>query len=77
LVSDRACILASAAAFGLAHLVLWNPLAVGLSALGGWMFASTYLRTRSLPAVCWEHALYGVALFTIGFGRYFVTGWLR
>jgi len=73
--SDPARILASAVAFGLAHLCLWNELAVGLSTLGGLMFASTYLRTRSLPAVVWEHALYGIALFTIGLGRYFVTGW--
>jgi len=73
--SNPARVLASALAFGLAHLCLWNELAVGLSTLGGLMFASTYQRTRSLPAVVWEHALYGIALFTIGLGRYFVTGW--
>jgi hypothetical protein len=73
--SDPARILGSALAFGLAHLCLRNGLAVGLSTVGGLMFASTYLRTRSLPAVLWEHALYGIALFTVGLGRYFVTGW--
>jgi hypothetical protein len=48
---------------------------VGLSTVGGLLFVSTYLRTRSLLAVVWEHALYGIALFTVGLGRYFVTGW--
>src|SRR5262249_48958732 len=72
--SHPARILASALAFGIAHLCLWNELAVGLPTLGGLMFASTYLRTRSLPAGGWEHPLYRIALFTIRLGRYLLPG---
>ena len=39
---------ASALAFSWAHVVLLNGLAVVLTLLGGWLFARTYLRTRSL-----------------------------
>ena len=65
---------ASATAFAWAHIVLMNELAVVLTLLGGWLFARTYLRTRSLLATAVEHAAYGCLLFTVGLGRWFVTG---
>ena len=65
---------ASAIAFSWAHIVLMNELAVVLTLLGGWLFARTYLRTRSLLATAVEHAAYGCLLFTVGLGRWFVTG---
>ena len=65
---------ASALAFSWAHVVLLNSLAVVLTLLGGWLFARTYLRTRSLLATALEHAAYGCLLFTVGLGRWFVTG---
>ena len=65
---------ASAVAFSWAHVVLLNGVAVGLTFLGGWLFARTYLRTRSLVATAVEHAVYGCLLFTVGLGRWFVTG---
>jgi len=65
---------ASAVAFSWAHVVLLNGVAVGLTLLGGWLFARTYLRTRSLVATAVEHAVYGCLLFTVGLGRWFVTG---
>ena len=64
---------ASAIAFSWAHIVLMNELAVVLTLLGGWLFARTYLRTRSLLATAVEHAAYGCLLFTVGLGRWFVT----
>jgi membrane protease YdiL (CAAX protease family) len=70
-------VVGSAVAFGAAHLVLHNWLAVVLTLGGGFLFARTYLRTRSLPATAWEHALYGVGLFTVGLGRFFVTRWVQ
>ena len=51
-----------------------NELAVVLTLVGGWLFARTYLRTRSLLATAVEHAAYGCLLFTVGLGRWFVTG---
>lgn len=65
---------ASAIAFAWAHIVLMNELAVLLTLIGGWLFARTYLRTRSLLATAVEHAAYGCLLFTVGLGRWFVTG---
>lgn len=66
--------IASAVAFGWAHLVLLNPVAVIFSAFGGLLFAHTYEKTRSLAVVCFEHALYGCTIFTIGLGFYFYHG---
>lgn len=63
--------------FGLAHLVYGNWTAVALSALGGWLFAYRYHRTRSLLAVGLEHGLWGDLLFTLGIGWYFYSGSIR
>jgi len=72
--SGGATTAASAIAFSWAHIVLMNELAVVLTLVGGWLFARTYLRTRSLLATAVEHAAYGCLLFTVGLGRWFVTG---
>ncbi|BCY13164.1 type II CAAX prenyl endopeptidase Rce1 family protein [Actinoplanes sp. L3-i22] len=65
---------ASAAAFGFAHLLFGNVLAVVLTIGGGWLFARRYQRTRSLLTVSVEHALYGITIFTVGLGRLFYHG---
>ncbi|GAN78756.1 CPBP family intramembrane glutamic endopeptidase [Acidocella aminolytica] len=65
---------ASAIAFGYAHIIFLNPVAVLLTLAGGWLFASTYARTFSLKCTGLEHALYGCLVFTIGLGQYFYTG---
>ncbi len=64
----------SALTFGWTHIVLHNWVAVVFSAVGGLLFADTYGKTRSLAAVCFEHALYGCYIFTIGMGYYFYHG---
>jgi membrane protease YdiL (CAAX protease family) len=61
-------------AFGWLHIVLHNWVAVVFSAIGSAIFTHTYLRTRSLAAVCFEHALYGCYVFTVGLGYYFYHG---
>jgi hypothetical protein len=66
--------IASAIAFGMAHLFLHNVLAPAMSLIGGLIFASTYARSRSLALVCIEHALYGNFIFTLGLGQYFYHG---
>jgi len=65
---------ASALAFGFAHLLFGNAVAVLLSTLGGLLFGWTWLRSRSLAVSAVEHALYGCFLFTVGLGRYFYAG---
>lgn len=67
-------IAASAVAFGFMHIVFENALAVALTLAGGWLFAHTYERSRSLLAVAVQHALYGCFIFTIGLGWYFYHG---
>ena len=65
---------ASAAAFGFAHLLFGNVLAVLATVVGGWLFARRYQRTNSLLVVSIEHALYGLTIFTVGLGQYFYHG---
>ncbi|BFN36911.1 CPBP family intramembrane glutamic endopeptidase [Fidelibacter multiformis] len=67
-------ITASAVAFGMYHLFFCNWIAPVLSFAGGFLFASTYARSRSTAAVVLEHALWGDLIFTIGLGMYFYGG---
>lgn len=67
-------ICASALAFGWAHIILGNWIAVVLSAIGGALFAYTYHHTRSTLAASIEHALYGDFIWTIGLGAFFYAG---
>jgi len=65
---------ASALAFGFAHIIFLNWVAVALTLAGGTIFAADYARYRRLGLACLEHSLYGCLIFTIGLGRYFYTG---
>ncbi|MGL4395544.1 MAG: CPBP family intramembrane glutamic endopeptidase [Hyphomicrobium sp.] len=67
-------IVVSGILFGLAHALFRNWIAVGLSALGGALFAWRYARTQSFAAVWLEHTLWGWLIFTIGLGVFFFTG---
>jgi membrane protease YdiL (CAAX protease family) len=67
-------IAASAAAFGLGHIIFLNAWAVLLTLAGGVLFAQTYARSGSVRAASIEHSLYGCLVFTIGLGRFFYTG---
>lgn len=62
--------------FGFVHSIFHNWIAVILTAAGGMLFASMYLHTRSTLYVSVAHALYGILLFTLGLGKYFVGGTL-
>jgi membrane protease YdiL (CAAX protease family) len=73
----RTLLFANALVFSAAHLVFHNLPAVALTLLGGWKFAATYHRTGSLKLVLLEHALYGWALFTLGYHPWFMAGTLR
>lgn len=67
-------VVASAIAFSFAHLVFLNVVSVVLTAIGGLLFADTYRRSRSLPLVWFEHALFGCWVFTVGLGWSFFGG---
>jgi hypothetical protein len=64
----------NALAFSFMHILYQNPIAILLTLIGGWFFAETYARTRSMRLVWLEHALYGCLVFTIGLGDYFYHG---
>lgn len=72
--SGAGMILASAAAFGFAHIIFGNLFAVLATTVGGVLFAWRYARSRSLLAVSIEHGLYGFLLFTVGLGRFVYHG---
>lgn len=63
----------NALAFGFLHIIYGNFTAVFITYAIGYVFARTYMRTRSFWAVCLEHTLYGLVIFTIGMGRYFIN----
>lgn len=67
-------IAASALAFGFAHVIFLNPVAIIMTLAGGFMFARDYARHQLLRLTCLEHALYGCLIFTVGLGRFFYTG---
>lgn len=65
---------AAALAFGWAHIVLENWIAVGFCCVGGTLFSITYLRTQSNLIATLEQALYGNFIWTIGLGAWFYAG---
>lgn len=67
-------ILANGAAFALAHLFYANPVAIGLTFLGGMVMGWAYLRTGSFLTACILHTIGGQMIFTIGLGTFFYHG---
>lgn len=70
----RGYIAASTISFGFMHIMFLNPVAVIMTALGGFLFASDFTKHKSLGLACLEHALYGCLIFTVGLGRFFYSG---
>ena len=69
-----ALIVASAAAFGYAHIIFRSPWPVALTFLAGLLFAWRYQSTESLLVSALEHALWGCYAFTVGLGILFYHG---
>lgn len=69
-----AMIAASSILFGFGHIVMRNPEALILSTAGGVLFSVTYHRTRSFRSVWLEHSLWGLPLFTLGWGFFLYHG---
>jgi membrane protease YdiL (CAAX protease family) len=72
--SQRSMIIASTLAFSFLHIIFHNYLAVLLTLVGGFFFAHSYSNTRSLYIVCLEHSLYGLLIFALGLGGFFIRG---
>ncbi|MCA1927017.1 MAG: CPBP family intramembrane metalloprotease [Calditerrivibrio sp.] len=67
----------SSLSFAFGHIIYLNYISVFLALLGGYIFSITYYRTRSVFLVYIEHLLYGTLLYTIGFGSYFYSGFIK
>lgn len=63
-----------ALAFGFAHIIFRNALAVAITTIGGVLFMHTYLVSGSMLLAAVEHSLYGLTAFTLGLGRYLYLG---
>lgn len=63
----------SSFAFGFAHLVYGNWVAVVFSWIAGGVFGYRYMHSRSTSVVIVEHTLWGSFVFTIGMGAFFLT----
>jgi len=69
-------VFASALTFSFGHIIFHNVIAILLTFFGGLMFAYTYHKRESLTLVSIEHTLYGVLVFTLGFGSFFYHGFV-
>lgn len=72
--SSIALIVANGLFFCFAHIMFNNFIALAFTFVGGMLFAWRYNKTQSLLISALEHAMYGNLLFTIGIGRYLVSG---
>ena len=77
LLPARARPWAAAAAFAWGHVVFGNGWALLFTFIGGRLFYDTWSRTRSLLMAAVEQSLYGLWLFTVGWGAFFHQGTLR
>lgn len=68
---QRLLIHVSALSFGFLHIIYGNYVAIFLTYGAGYLFGRTYAESKSLLAVSFEHSLYGIFIFTIGFGEFF------
>lgn len=63
--------LSNAIIFGLTHFIYGNWVAPIATFLVSWIFIYNYYQTKSLLNVSLEHYLYGLIMFTVGFGYFF------
>ncbi|WP_448548597.1 CPBP family intramembrane glutamic endopeptidase [Thalassotalea fusca] len=71
--SKLTCAWLSSICFGFAHIIYSNWIAVIFSFMGGLLFSFRFVQTKSIALVIVEHSLWGVFLFTIGLGSFFIA----
>jgi membrane protease YdiL (CAAX protease family) len=69
-----AALIANGAVFGLAHLMFWNSVALGLTVAGGLVFGRAYLGRGGFAKAVVLHAICGGIIFTSGLGVFFFHG---
>lgn len=68
--TQRALVLFGTLAFGYAHLIMHNWIAVLITTIGGLIFMNTYLKSRSFLLSFVEQSLYACLAVTLGYGRF-------
>lgn len=63
--------LVNALLFSFAHIWFKSWIVLGFTFVGGIMFFLTYQRSKSLFVVILEHSIYGIWLYTVGYGELF------
>lgn len=64
-------ILINSILFSFAHIWFQSWVVLSFTFVGSLLFLNTYLKTKSTWLILFEHSLYGVWLYTVGFGALF------
>ena len=67
-------ILLNATVFSFAHLMYWSWVVVGMTWVGGLIFAYSYRMRGNFPEAVISHSLAGVVIFALGLGVFFYSG---
>ena len=65
-------ILINSVLFSFAHIWFQSWIVLSFTFVGSLLFIHTYLKTKSIGLVIVEHSLYGVWLYTVGYGALFL-----
>jgi hypothetical protein len=60
-------------AFGWVHIIFRSWISVAATAVGGILFAGLYQQFHSLVGVSLVHLAFGLSIFAMGWGRFFLT----
>lgn len=64
-------LIVNALLFSFAHIWFNSWIVLGFTFVGGIMFFLTYQKSKSLFVVILEHSIYGIWLYTVGYGELF------
>ena len=64
-------LIVNALLFSFAHIWFKSWIVLGFTFVGGFMFFLTYQKSKSLFVVILEHSIYGIWLYSVGYGELF------
>ena len=70
-------ITASAVTFGFAHIIYGSPVSVMLTLVAGFYLAYVYTKTNSVLFTTILHCVFGLVVFTVGLGQFFILDLIR
>lgn len=69
---EKEMILANSAFFMFLHIIYQNWISLIFSFIGNFLFVKTFLKTNSFWFAFFEHSLYGIWIFYLGLGTFFI-----